>query len=187
MRDKHPKSATLVVSIIPPPSNITGHWTHWLFCISFRSFTAVSENNTGLAAGSIFYQCCGLVDRHHYDANMDPDPALYFNADPDPAFHSYADPDPASEYNANPAWIRIHNTVISICEKIKTGDKLDVLGSLVPVAVAGICEALVAVAAGEGPAPGVHDRMLHHVRLGFGHVAAVPALTRGERQVEILL
>ncbi len=54
------------------------------------------------------------------------------------------------------------------------------LGSLVTVAVAGIGEALVAVAAGEGPAPGVHDGMLHHVRLGFGHVAAVPALTGGK-------
>ena len=54
------------------------------------------------------------------------------------------------------------------------------LCSLVTVAVAGIREALVAVAAGEGPAPGVHDGMLHHVRLGFGHVAAVPALTGGK-------
>jgi hypothetical protein len=54
------------------------------------------------------------------------------------------------------------------------------LCSLVTVAVAGIGEALVAVAAGEGPAPGVHDGMLHHVGLGFGHVAAVPALTGGK-------
>jgi hypothetical protein len=54
------------------------------------------------------------------------------------------------------------------------------LGSLVTVAVAGIGEALVAVAAGEGPAPGVHDGMLHHVGLGFAHVAAVPALTGGK-------
>jgi hypothetical protein len=54
------------------------------------------------------------------------------------------------------------------------------LCSLVAVAVAGIGEALVAVAAGEGPAPGVHDGMLHHVRLGFAHVAAVPALTGGK-------
>ncbi len=62
------------------------------------------------------------------------------------------------------------------------------LGSLVTVAVAGIREALVAVAAGEGPAPGVHDRMFHHVRLGFAHMAAVPALTGGgERQIGILL
>jgi hypothetical protein len=77
--------------------------------------------------------------------------------------------------------------MVSICEQIKTGDELDVLGSLVPVAVAGIGEALVAVAAGEGPAPGVHDGMLHHVRLGFGDVAAVPALTGGKAGVGILL
>ncbi len=53
-------------------------------------------------------------------------------------------------------------------------------GSLVTVAVAGIGEALVAVAAGKGPAPGVHDGMLHHVGLGFGNVAALPALTGGK-------
>ncbi len=113
---------------------------------------------------------------------MDPDPALYFNADPDPAFHSNADPDPASENNAKSVYT---TTLLSICEKIKTGDKLDVLGSLVPVAVAGIGEALVAVAAGEGSAPGVHNGMLHHVGLGFAHVAAVPALTGGKGRSEV--
>jgi hypothetical protein len=62
----------------------------------------VSENKTGLDAGSIVYQCCGLVDRHNFDANKDPYPALYFNADPDPAFQFNGDPDPASENNADP-------------------------------------------------------------------------------------
>jgi hypothetical protein len=60
------------------------------------------------------------------------------------------------------------------------------LGSLVAVAVAWIGEALVAVAAGEGPAPGVHDGMLHHVGLGFGNVAALPALTGGKGRWEML-
>ena len=59
---------------------------------------------------------------------------------------------------------------------------LAVLGSLVSVAVAGVAEALVAVAAGEGPAPGVDERVLHHVRLGSGHVAAVAALPRRKRR-----
>lgn len=51
------------------------------------------------------------------------------------------------------------------------------LGALVAVSVARVAEALVAIAAGEGPAAGVNNRVLHHVGLGLGHVAAVPALT----------
>jgi len=41
-----------------------------------------------------------------------------------------------------------------------SGSELHMLGSLVAVAVAGVAEALVAVAAGEGPAAGVHDGVL---------------------------
>ncbi len=41
------------------------------------------------------------MDRHHYDANMDPDPALYLNADPDPAFQFNAGPDPVFHSNAD--------------------------------------------------------------------------------------
>jgi hypothetical protein len=51
-----------------------------------------------------------------------------------------------------------------------------VLGPLVSIAIAGIAETLVAVAAGEGPAPGVHYGVLHHVGLRLGHVAAITAL-----------
>ena len=62
----------------------------------------MSENNTGLDAGSIYYKCRGLVDEHHFDANMDPDPVLYFNADPDPALYLNADPDQAFQFNEDP-------------------------------------------------------------------------------------
>jgi hypothetical protein len=44
------------------------------------------------------------------------------------------------------------------------------------VAIARITETLVAIAAGEGPAPGVHNGVFHHVGLGLGHVAAITAL-----------
>jgi hypothetical protein len=63
-----------------------------------------------------------------------------------------------------------------------SGSELHMLGSLVAVAVAGVAEALVAVAAGEGPAAGVHDGVLQHVGLGLAHVTAVPALTRKGRR-----
>jgi len=37
-----------------------------------------------------------VADRHHSNADLDPDPAFRFDADPDPAFHFNADPDPAT-------------------------------------------------------------------------------------------
>ena len=53
---------------------------------------------------------------------------------------------------------------------------LAVLGSLVTVAVARVTEALVAEAAGEGPAARVDNGVLHHVGFRFGHVATLSAL-----------
>ncbi len=35
-----------------------------------------------------------VSDRHHFNADSDPDPAFLFNADQDPAFHFNADPEP---------------------------------------------------------------------------------------------
>ena len=53
---------------------------------------------------------------------------------------------------------------------------LAVLGPLVTVAVARVTEALVAEAAGEGPAARVDNGVLHHVGFRFGHVATLSAL-----------
>jgi hypothetical protein len=40
--------------------------------------------------------CGRVVDRHRFDADLDPDPSFHFDADPDPdpTFHIDADPVP---------------------------------------------------------------------------------------------
>jgi hypothetical protein len=55
------------------------------------------------------YQYCSSVsssvaDPHHIDADLDSNPAFYFDANPDPylTFHSDSDPDPSFQFDSDP-------------------------------------------------------------------------------------